>query len=306
MVSTSISLLRTYIKTVAQNSVIDSPISTDLIISGGGFNGAYGYGAVTYIKEMELQGKLKINRVSGSSIGSLLALIFIANSDVDMEPYYEELKRTFATNGNLNYMNTIISEIVNIIIPAQKTLESLNDKLYITMTDMHTGDHIHKHKYENIEDLIHCISSSCYIPILTDGGSRYKDRYVDGIVPYMFKDTNANSLYVNMIHSKIYNDILNTSTDNNPQYRIMLGAADAAALFNNQESSICSWVNKWGIIDYVKYRLIHVIMYLFCVITDYAYRITVPDMILNNIIYKGINNVIKILCHDICYNISTK
>ena len=46
-------------------------------MDGGAFSGSYILGALYYIKKMEETNHVKVNKLSGCSIGSLLCIIFI-------------------------------------------------------------------------------------------------------------------------------------------------------------------------------------------------------------------------------------
>ena len=52
--------LKSYIDAVTKNSMNDvtSPMEIDLVISGGAFNGGYGYGALMYLRSLEKDNKI--------------------------------------------------------------------------------------------------------------------------------------------------------------------------------------------------------------------------------------------------------
>ena len=75
-------LLNLYVNTLVKNVDAEKiPKEIDLIFDGGVFNGFIGYGFSMYLSELEKQNKTKIIRVSGCSIGSVLGLLYIVNSN---------------------------------------------------------------------------------------------------------------------------------------------------------------------------------------------------------------------------------
>ena len=73
----------------------------DLVLDGGIFNGSYLVGALYFIREMERRKYVKIERISGCSIGSVIALLYFINSLDLMPKLYDIVKQDFkkiATN----------------------------------------------------------------------------------------------------------------------------------------------------------------------------------------------------------------
>ena len=52
------------------------PLQIDLVLDGGIFNGSYLVGALYFLKEMERRNYIKIDRISGCSIGSIVAFLY--------------------------------------------------------------------------------------------------------------------------------------------------------------------------------------------------------------------------------------
>ena len=81
-------LLRAYVRTLADNA--DStriPKEVDIVFSGGAFNGFMGYGVMLYIKALFVKHGVMVHRVSGCSIGSLLAaFVFADAATIEADP----------------------------------------------------------------------------------------------------------------------------------------------------------------------------------------------------------------------------
>jgi hypothetical protein len=61
---------------------VKEPIKIDLVLDGGLFNGSYQVGALYFLKEMENRKYIKIERISGCSVGSIVGLYVIEGSGV--------------------------------------------------------------------------------------------------------------------------------------------------------------------------------------------------------------------------------
>ena len=107
--------LKMYIDAVTKNSMndISKPKEIDLVISGGAFNGGYGYGALMYLRSLEKDNKIKVNRISGCSIGSLLAVDYLSNHSLNLCEVYINLQKCLRNNGRLNVLSQIIEKVVD-------------------------------------------------------------------------------------------------------------------------------------------------------------------------------------------------
>ena len=76
-----------------------------------------------------------------------------------------------------------------------------------------------------------------------DGNIRYKDRYLDGLSPYIFsKSSGVEILFVEIVtFNKLYH-LIPHKTEINPQSRLLIGVADANEFFTRGHSDMCSYV----------------------------------------------------------------
>ena len=79
-----------------------NPIKLDLVLDGGIFNGSYLVGALYFLKEMEKRKYIKICRISGASIGSIVAFIYIIDCLDVLENLYNLTLKQLRTKYNLN------------------------------------------------------------------------------------------------------------------------------------------------------------------------------------------------------------
>jgi len=72
-----------------------TPLRLDLVLDGGVFNGSYLVGALYFLKEMEKRNYIKIERISGCSIGSVVAFLYYIDSLDSMTELYQKATNDF-------------------------------------------------------------------------------------------------------------------------------------------------------------------------------------------------------------------
>ena len=83
----------------------------NLIMDGGAFSGSYILGCLYYLKELEKKNKIKINKVSGCSIGSILCVLYKLNELNYCVDVYDNIRNYFKEMGNLHILRNIVDEI---------------------------------------------------------------------------------------------------------------------------------------------------------------------------------------------------
>jgi len=228
---------------------ITSPIEIDLVLEGGAFNGSYLVGALYFLKKMEKHKIIEVKRISGSSIGSFIGLLYFMDSlDLACELYnilIEDLKKHKFLNIIYLLNNKVKDKIPNDIFC------KINNKLFISYTDINKKKKITVSKYKNVNDIIDVIIKSCFLPFVINGNICYKNKYIDGILPYIFPlENHRKLLYLDiMINDKIFH-LMSVKNEKTNFHRIMLGLLDVHFFFiKNQRTSLCSYVNEWSIFD---------------------------------------------------------
>jgi len=56
-----------------------TPLRIDLVLDGGLFNGSYLIGALQFLKELERRKYIRVDRISGASIGSIVGLAYLSD-----------------------------------------------------------------------------------------------------------------------------------------------------------------------------------------------------------------------------------
>ncbi len=291
------SLLKEYVKALVQNVDKQSlPKKIDLVFGGGAFNGFFSMGVAMYMLELKKQGLIEIGRLSGCSIGSLIALVCIMKDNVeDMDEWYTDAVKCLRTNHNMSRYHDMIRDIVMKMFP-NDDMSLINGRLFINFHDLKKMKKRVVSKYRNREHLIECILRSGHIPHLIDGNIRYKDRYLDGLSPYIFsKSSGVEILFVEIVtFNKLYH-LIPHKTEINPQSRLLIGVADANEFFTRGHSDMCSYVRQWGFLKKGALYSRDLLCMFFYTILELliALHARVPEKVSNSIIYSGVANILK-------------
>jgi len=291
------SLLKEYVKALVQNVDKQSlPKKIDLVFGGGAFNGFFSMGVAMYMLELKKQGLIEIGRLSGCSIGSLIALVCIMKDNVeDMDEWYTDAVKCLRTNHNMSRYHDMIRDIVMKMFP-NDDMSLINGRLFINFHDLKKMKKRVVSKYRNREHLIECILRSGHIPHLIDGNIRYKDRYLDGLSPYIFsKSSGVEILFVEIVtFNKLYH-LIPHKTEINPQSRLLIGVADANEFFTRGCSDMCSYVRQWSFLKKgALYSRDLLCMFIYTILELLiALHARVPEKVSNSIIYSGVANILK-------------
>jgi len=180
---------------------------------------------------------------------------------------------------NLKEYHKVIREYVKFLFP-NGDVSTLKNKLYINFYDTHK----HKQKvvsnFKSVEHLIDCILQSSHIPYIIDGNARYNERYIDGILPYIFtnkgktnecdsgkettcdsgsettcnsgSETTCDSLFIKLITLNKCSRAIVVKCEANIHYRLLTGVADANEFFTTGSSDMCSYVSQWSYFNMVQ------------------------------------------------------
>jgi hypothetical protein len=242
----------------------------DLIISGGAFNVSYLVGCLYFIDEMRDKGLIRINKISTCSASSMLGLLYLINKvDFFVDKLYELLITSFKKNKCVIFDDESLAIIMNIIekeIP-DDILVHVNDRLYITYYDVKKCKQIVKSNYENVTDILNTIKRSCFIPYITMNKFMEDDNYIDGGTPFIFdKIFGKNRLYINLCGMDKVIDSIVIKKDKIVTHRILGGVLDIHDFFFRcKRTSMCSYVEDWGVIGLLSFKVIEIRIYSICI-----------------------------------------
>ena len=251
---------------------VNEPIKMDLVLDGGIFNGSYHVGALYFLKEMENRKYIKIERISGCSVGSIVGFLYFIDSLDLMPKLYDLINKEFRQTYNLKLI-TELKKHLSEHIP-NDICERVNGRLYITYNNIKKGTKPVKSVYKDADDIINTIIKSSYIPYLIDGNILYENKSVDGITPFIFKEREKKILYLDLFGSDKLGNLLNVKNEKSNYHRILSGLLDIHSFFIKKSNTpMCSYVNDWSysnicfnhiktIIERICIYLIHVLIFI--------------------------------------------
>ena len=257
----------------------------DLIISGGAFNVSYLVGCLYVIREMHENGLTYINKISTCSASSIMGLLFMVDKvDIFIEKMYELLVSSFKKNRNVIFDEESLSSIISLIegeLP-EDVISRINGRLYITYYDVANCRQVVKSSFDDVSDIIKTIRRSCFIPYITMDKLMEENRYVDGGTPYIFnKEFGVNRLYINLCGMDKIMDALVIKRDKIVMHRILGGVLDIHNFFfKRKNTSMCCYVEDWGVVRMVEFKMLEWRLYTICVI------IYVVTKVRDEIVYK--------------------
>ena len=265
----------------------------DLVLDGGMFNGSYLVGALYFLKEMERRKYIKIERISGCSIGSVVAFLYYIDSLDLMPKLYEIVNEEFKRKYTLTTLKTLKIYLQERI--SDDICSKVNNKLFICYNDIKKRKKIVKSHYKNVDDIINTIIKSCYIPFLIDNNMLYKKKYIDGINAYIFKQQNNRKiLHMELFGYDKFMYALNIKNEKTNFHRILSGLLDVHSFFIKKSGTpMCSFVNDWNIQNKFNYNIKLLIEYL-SVNIFYIYfyvKKYIPQEFKENLILKIISKI---------------
>jgi hypothetical protein len=264
------------------------PIILDLVLDGGIFNGSYLIGALYFLKEMERRNYIKIDRISGCSIGSVAAFLYLNDSLHLITTLYDIVHNEFKNSYKLSTIKNLKKIISKNIKPDICSI--VNNRLYITYHDIKKHNKIVKSKYKDINNIINSIIRSCFIPYLIDGNMLCDNKFIDGINPYIFKtEANKKILYLDLFGYDKIGYLLNVKNEKTNFHRILSGLLDIHNFYIKQSNTqMCSYVNDWSVsnilFNNIKIGIERICVYMICL---FIYiKKYIPSDFEESIIYK--------------------
>lgn len=170
--------IKDIIDDIPKETIDKLPNEIDLVLSGGGFKSSYYYGILLGIEYINKKhNKLLIKRISGTSSGTIMGLIMLSKE------FEKSLNFAFAvcnTFKKYKFMKPyplwkhFILDIIN------NNDISLDNSLYISITEIFPLKNKIYSSYNNKKDLCHAIMCSCSIPYLMTKNilNKYNSKYI--------------------------------------------------------------------------------------------------------------------------------
>ena len=285
---------------------VKEPKHIDLVLDGGIFNGSYLVGALYFIKEMEKRNFIKIDRISGCSVGSIVGFLYYIDGLDLMSKLYEIVNKDFRKSYKLNLIKELKKHLQEHI--PKDICERINNKFFICYNNIKYGTKKVKSVYTDVDDIINTIIKSCYIPYLIDGNILYENKYIDGINPFVFnKEPNKKILYLDLFGYDKIGNLLNVKNEKSNYHRILSGLLDVHSFFIKESNTqMCSYVNDWGLtgigFNYLKQVIERIFIYATYILIFINNNISdeFKDTILSKIMTKVFYDVFIILLENYC------
>ena len=185
----------------------------DIVLESGAANGFYQLGILFYLAALERKKIIKINRISGSSIGAIIGFYYFSNNLESLIEDYSKLKCHFKKNLNLSILKSILKEKIDKL--NDEDIQKLNDKLFVVYHNISKYRQTLQTTYKNRDDLLACLLKSAHIPYITNGDGYYienNEKFIDGGIPHIFLNRQYGEkikiLYVNITHFSVLSGFL--------------------------------------------------------------------------------------------------
>tara|TARA_B100000925_G_scaffold243117_1_gene192708 strand:- start:1369 stop:2280 length:912 start_codon:yes stop_codon:yes gene_type:complete len=240
-------------------SHIGEPIELDLVLDNGAFNGLYLLGVLLYLKVLEEKGRIKINRISGSSIGAIYSVLYFNDMLQLTDMFFHEIRKTWKNNCNFSTWREHIK-----VICKDVDFTKINDRIFINYFDTSSCKEHILSNFNSKEELIETLSKSCFIPLLINGDLTYNN-CIDGFNPMLFNertDEDRKILFVHLFTIDKIRSSINVKNDKNTTFRAIEGIYEVHKFFLNEKQSLCSYVNDWNTRQLLTYRIRQILYYL--------------------------------------------
>lgn len=267
-------MLETYISKLIDNIPLSKRKQRekiDLILDGGLFNGSYLIGALYFLREMEKNGYVEVDKLSGCSIGSLACVLYTADLlDLTTEIYNMAIDQ-FKKTTHLEIVDDILSKIRK-KLPSD-ICERMNGRVFITYFDLKKGAKVVKSNYKNKREIMDIVKRSCFVPYLIDGNWMHKERYVDGIFPYILpKEKGKRILYLDLLGYDKITHIISVKNEKTNFHRVLSGLLDIHLFYIKEKPTLmCSYVDEWSFVRQVYHFILKKILEIFIFYNIYLY-----------------------------------
>jgi len=293
-------MIEKYVKKLIENipySPSGKPEVIDLIVDGGIFNGSYQIGILYFLREMENQKRVHIDKISSCSIGAICGILYHINKlELSIKIYDTTLKH-FKKHKKLEIMHSFIDNNIRPLLPLD-IHKQLSNKLYICYYDVDKQKKIIRKKYKSIDDLLNVVKRSSFVPFLINGDLAYEKKYIDGMNAYIFKkEPNKKTLYIDLLgYDKLFY-ALSVKNEKTNFHRILSGMLDIHLFFIKHSSTqMCSYVNNWSLLEWTKNRVIKYLIEkaaLYCMVLYIVLKKYIPNELKESLATKVFQRIIQ-------------
>jgi hypothetical protein len=228
----------------------------NIVCDSGAYNGGYLYGMLLYMAELENKKYIQIDKISGTSIGSLLGTCFILNKLPLVYTYMTRIIACYRRSHCLRDFKGLVQELIQQL--DENDYQKLNNRMFINYYDIHQCKEVIQSTYTSNKDIEKYILNSTFIPFFMNG-QYSNDGYIDGASPYIFNERTVDDtkiLFFKLTQYGKLKNMLHIRGELNFEQRIIEGILDVHEFYMKQQPTIfCSWVNHWKLQDYIVFRI---------------------------------------------------
>ena len=245
------------IRTVPTGRFAQDGNKYDLVLDGGMFNGSYQIGCLYFLRELQNQGKVIIERFSGCSIGALAAVLYqLDRLDLAKEGYEFVLSHV-KSDMNLAKFHAFLDDRIGPILPATFHQEMTN-RLFVCFYDVKSQNKIIKTRFRSNKAVMDALKCTMFVPFFFNGDNAYRDKYMDGMNPYILPLCNNKGLiYIDLFDAEKWINSVRIKNEKTNSHRLIVGILDMHTFFFTGENTpMCSLVNKWSVFHTLKNRIL--------------------------------------------------
>lgn len=279
----------------------------NLVLDNGAFNGLYLFGILIYLKKMESLKRIKINKISGSSIGATFAVLYLIDKLDITESMFDKTRGCWKENCNLKTWRDILNTIANDMLTDDIINEKINDKVFLNYFDTVNCKEIIKSRFDSKNELIDTLYKSSFIPVLINGELSY-DNCIDGFNPMLFDERTIEDnkcLFVHLLQADTILKSINVSNDKNPSFRAIEGINAIHKFFIGENQNLCSYVNEWSTkqLLYYRFRQIFYLMIVYLIKLLTVLKVYIPESFYEMPIINFGSQFIEKLYKDVMFKI---
>lgn len=249
--------MRKYVKHLIDSIPIpNKPTHIDIVLDGGAFAGSLHIGALYYLQKLHKRKIISIQRFSGVSVGSAIALLFKLNSLKLASHIYTIFQDCLRDNLTLDVAFQVIAFMKQLM--DKKSVDfykSLNDNLFISYIDLTINQHVVVSQFDSNFHVCDSVIKSMFIPFLFNGSLSYRNQFIDGFIPHFFHNQSPKkTLFIDLSKFPIQYVCTKYKFDfSSMKYKAI---DDIHAFFLQHKSTkLCTFVEDWDFFSHIRFKI---------------------------------------------------
>lgn len=284
--------MRKHIKKLIHSLPIpNKPTPIDIVLDGGAFAGSLHVGALYYLKQLRKNNIIDIQRLSGVSVGSAIALLFKLNALHLSSHIYNFIQNCFKDNIRLDVSFQIIAFMKQLMDDKDiHFYKSLNDNFFVSYIDIKLNKHIVVSTYESNFHVCDTIIKSMFIPFLFDGSLSYRNQFIDGITPHVFYNQSPKkTLFIDLSQYPVHHFCTKFSYDFLSNKRKAID--DIHSFFTHKKNTyMCSFVENWDFLSQLRFKLRYIFTLSIAFVFSYIHYFSIHY----SVFFKNNKSLLKI------------